>query len=143
MQGRFIRAAAPAAMAGVLAASIWAAPGALAASRGAVAVSCSASALTSALSSATSGRTLALAAWCHYDLTAPLPAVTGKLTILGDGATIARSAAAGVPDFAILTVGGPPDYANNTVRITNLNVSNGTPGIYLASGALFVTGGTF
>ena len=72
-----------------------------------------------------------------------LPAITGKLTILGDGATIARSAAAGVPDFAILTVGGPPDYANNAVRITNLNVSNGAPGIYLGSGTLFVTGGTF
>jgi len=143
MHGRFIRAAAPAVMAGALTIGLWAAPGALAAARGTVAVPCSASALTSAFSSATSGGTLALATWCHYDLTAPLPAITGKLTILGDGATIARSAAAGVPDFAILTVGGPPNYANKTVRITNLNVSNGAPGIYLASGTLFVTGGTF
>jgi predicted outer membrane repeat protein len=141
MHGRFMRAAATAAMAGALATSPWTAPGALAATRGVVAVPCSASGLTSAFSSAASGGTLALAPWCHYDLSAPLPAITGKLTILGDGATIARSA--GVPGFAILTVGGPPGYLHHTVRIANLNVSNGSPGIYLDSGTLFVTGGTF
>src|SRR5260370_26984740 len=58
-----------------------------------------------------------LGAGCTYTLTAPnnywygpdgLPAITGKITIAGDGATISRSQAAGTLPFRLFFVGADP-----------------------------------
>lgn len=142
MHGRFLRAAAGAVAAGLLAVA-GGAQNALAAPRGVVQIPCSARALTAAISGASSRETVSLATLCRYELTAPLPAVLGNLTIQGNHATIERSPAAGTPEFTILTVGGPRAYAKNTVRITDLNLSNGAPGIVVGSGILSVSGGIF
>ena len=143
MYRRFRRAAAGAVAAGLLGVAAGGTQSALAAPRGVVAIPCSAPALNAAISGAASGETLSLATLCRYELTAPLPPVLGNLTIQGNHATIERSQAAGTPEFTILTVGGAPAYADKSVRIASLNLSNGAPGIFVGSGSLFVSGGLF
>ena len=143
MNGRFIRAAAAAVTAGLLATAAGGAQSALAAPRGVVNVPCSAAALTAAITGASSGETLSLAPLCRYSLTAALPPVVENLTINGNHATIERSAAAGTPEFAILTVGLNHGSAIGTLATSNLNIRNGDPGLNLVQGTLSVRGGTF
>jgi predicted outer membrane repeat protein len=143
MNGRFIRAAAGAVTAGLLATAAGGAQSALAAPRGAVDVPCSAPALTAAIKGASGGETLSLAPLCSYGLTAALPPIVENLTINGNHATIERAAAAGTPEFAPLTVGLNHGSAIGTLATSNLNIRNGDPGINLVQGALSVQGGTF
>ncbi len=131
MNGRFIRAAAAAVTAGLLATAAGGAQSALAAPRGVVSVPCSAAALTAAIKGASSGETLSLAPLCTYGLTAALPPIVENLIIKGNHATIERSAAAGTPEFAILTVGLDHGPAIGTLATSDLNISDGDPGINL------------
>lgn len=143
MNGRFIRAAAAAVTAGLLATAVAGTQSALASPRGVVSVPCSTAALTAAIKGASSGETLSLAPLCSYGLTAALPPILESLTINGNHATIERSTAAGTPEFAILTVGLNHGSAIGTLATSNLNLRNGDPGINLVQGALAVQGGTF
>jgi predicted outer membrane repeat protein len=143
MNGRLIRAAAGAVTAGLLATAAVGTQTALAAPRGVVNVPCSAVALTAAVQGASSGETLSLAPLCSYGLTAALPPISENLTIDGNHATLERSAAAGTPEFAVLTVGLNHGSAIGTLATSNLNIRNGDPGINLVQGTLSVQGGTF
>ena len=116
-------------------------PAALAAGTATARVPCSAAALASAMSDATGGQTLALAPYCVYGLPAALPVVTGRLSLLGNHATLRPSSAAGPRHFAILTVG--TESTAGILTISNLNVSDGDPGIALDDGSATVSGGTF
>ena len=92
---------------------------------GATQVRCSAASLISAIKTANSGTggRLALAPHCTYHLTAAysrqdgLPAITKRITVLGNGATIQRDASAS-GRFRILHVasGGSLDVRDVTVR---------------------------
>ena len=85
-------------------------------SANAATVSCSASSLVSAISLANitpGGGTVTLTSGCVYTLTSAnnatdggtgLPVISGKVTVQGNGATIARSTATGVPAFRLLDV---------------------------------------
>jgi predicted outer membrane repeat protein len=143
MNGRFTRAAAGAVTASLLATAAGGTQSAQAAPRGVVNVPCSAAALTAAIKAASSGETLSLAPLCSYGLTAALPPISENLTINGDHATLERSAAAGTPEFALLTVGLNHGSAIGTLATSNLNIRNGDPGINLVQGTLSVQGGTF
>jgi predicted outer membrane repeat protein len=115
-----------------------------------VAVPCGPAALAAGITGANSGETLFLAPFCTYEMTAALPAISQDLTIAGNGATIERSFAPGLPDFSILTVSPGADLA-----IGDLNFRNGGSGESGApadgsaggaidnSGNLTVTGGNF
>jgi hypothetical protein len=116
-------------------------PAALAAGTDTARVPCSGAALASAVSDATGGQTLALAPYCVYGLPAALPAVTGRLSLLGNHATLRPSSAAGPRHFAILTVG--TESTAGILTISNLSVSDGDPGIALDDGSVTVSGGTF
>ncbi len=94
----------------------------------AVQVPCSVTALASAMSKANSGDTLSLAAGCVYRQ-ATLPAVTGNLTITGNGATLR--------DSGNLTVG-----PSNTLTVTGLNFRR-TRIVITGAGRADITGGTF
>jgi predicted outer membrane repeat protein len=142
MNGRFIRAAAGAMTAGLLATAAGGAQSALAAPRGVVNVPCQAAALTAAIKGAASGETLSLAPLCIYGLTAALPPISEKLTIKGNHATM-EGQNAGIPDFAILTVGSFSGSPTGTLAVSDLNISGGAPGINLLSGAVSVNGGRF
>jgi predicted outer membrane repeat protein len=101
-------------------------------------VPCKAAALAADMSSASSGETLNLASRCVYQLTAGLPVVTIDLVIAGNGATLERSYARGVPAFTILTA----DSGNLTVKM--LNFCNGNGAISIGhEAALTVDGGIF
>jgi predicted outer membrane repeat protein len=142
MNGRFIRAAAGAVTAGLLATAAPGTQSALAAPRGVVNVPCSAAALTAAIKGASSGETLSLAPLCTYGLSAALPPIVEKLTIEGNHSTI-KGQNSGTPDFAVLTVGSLSGSRVGTLAVCDLNISGGAPGISLLSGAVSVTGGRF
>jgi hypothetical protein len=111
---------------------------------GIVYVPCQTPALISALASASSGEKLQLAFGCTYRLTAPLPGIDTGLTIVGSGATLERSEAAGTPAFTILTVDA------GDVNLVEVNFRNGGGAandnggaIDNAGGNITVLGGTF
>ena len=117
---------------------------------------CTASALISAITTAnlTNG-TVTLTAGCTYALTAinnttdgggvGLPVITGRVTIQGAGATIARSTAAGTPVFRIFDVSTAGSLTLNSVTISNGLANNGQQGGggIFSHGTLSVTGSTF
>jgi hypothetical protein len=140
---RLLRITATGAAAGTIAACALAAPAS--AAPVVVHVPCHPAALSTAIAGAVSGETLALAASCHYALTAALPPVTVGLTIQGNNATLQRSTAAGTPAFAILTVTG----SNADVSVSHLTLRNGSGGAISVSytaetpGTLTATDDTF
>jgi predicted outer membrane repeat protein len=73
----------------------------------------------------------------------PCRAAALTAAIKGNHATIERSAAPGIPEFAILTVGLNHGSAIGTLATSNLNIRNGDPRINLVQGTLSVQGGTF
>ncbi|HEV7209326.1 MAG TPA: hypothetical protein VGN54_11370, partial [Mycobacteriales bacterium] len=89
-----------------------------------------AAALTTANADTTvAGATVTLPAACVYTLTTVgdtsdgptgLPAITGHVTIVGNGATITRSAATGTPDFRILVVA-----AGGNLTLQSFTISGG------------------
>ena len=104
-------------------------------------VACNVPALTSAITAADmSGGTLSLAAGCTYDLMTEfakssgtgLPIITNTITIIGNGATITRDAAA--PDFRIIQIQQPGD-----LTLQDLTISNGSAPT--ESGVLSIGGG--
>jgi chitodextrinase len=117
---------------------------------------CTAAALISAITTAnaTNG-TVTLTSGCIYTLTAinnttdnggvGLPDITGKVTIQGSGATIARSTASGTPVFRIFDVSAAGSLTLNSVTISNGLASNGQQGGggIFNHGTLTVTGSTF
>lgn len=118
------------------------APLALATARPDVKVPCDSASLASDIASAARGETLSLAAGCVYRLTAALPALTQDMTILGNGATLERSTAAGTPAFSLLSV------TDGAISITDLNFRHGENSYYAGAitntgGAVTVNGGTF
>ncbi|MGH3166204.1 MAG: hypothetical protein ACRDN0_09980, partial [Trebonia sp.] len=118
--------------------------------------SCTPTALILAITTAnaTNG-TVTLTSGCTYTLTAVnnttdaggvgLPVITGKVTIQGAGATIARSAAPGTPVFRILDVASSGSLTLNSVTISNGLASNGQQGGggIFNRGALSISGSTF
>ncbi len=139
---RLLRITATGAAAGTVAACALAAPAT--AAPAVVHVPCKPAALSTAITGAVSGETLALAASCHYALTAALPPVTVSLTIQGNNATLQRSTAASTPAFAILTVTG----SNADVSVSRLTFRNGSGGAITVPftetpGTLTVTDDTF
>jgi hypothetical protein len=106
-------------------------------------VPCSPVALAAAITGAASNETLRLAVSCRYVLTAALPAINANLTIRGNGATLQRSTAAGIPRFAILTV------ASGNLAVSQLSFRNANGGAisYESTSAaghnIAVTGGIF
>ncbi|MGH3217981.1 MAG: choice-of-anchor Q domain-containing protein [Streptosporangiaceae bacterium] len=131
---------------------------------GAVAVSapalaqtpCTAAALISAITSANKANgTVTLTSGCTYTLTAinnttdnggvGLPVITGKVTIQGSGATIARSTASGTPVFRIFDVSSSGSLTLNSVTISNGLANNSTQGGggIFNHGTLTITGSTF
>jgi predicted outer membrane repeat protein len=144
---RLLRVTAAGAAAGTIAACALAAPAT--AAPAVVNVPCNPAALSTAITGAISGETLALAASCHYVLTAALPPVAVSLTLQGNNATLERSTAASTPAFSILTVTGPQAGPGATdVSISNLTFRNGSGGAIVfsgqnASGTLTVTDDTF
>ena len=123
-------------------------------------VPCDASDLVSAINTAngtSGGGTVTLTSGCTYTLTVAnntitgggggngLPAITGNVTIQGNGATITRSAASGTPVFRIFDVA-----ASGSLTLTSLTVSNGLVdngqlggGGIFNDGTLTISGGTF
>ena len=74
-----------------------------------------------------------------------LPVITGKVTLRGSGATIARSTATGTPTFRIFDVASTGSLTMNSVTIKNglaNNATQGGGGIF-NHGTLTVTGSTF
>jgi predicted outer membrane repeat protein len=86
---------------------------------GIVSVACNTPALMSAVASASYGQKLQLAFGCTYRLTEPLPDIDTNLTIVGMGASLERSEAAGTPAFTILTVDA------GDVNLVEVNFRNG------------------
>jgi chitodextrinase len=117
---------------------------------------CTTAALISAITLAnpTNG-TVTLTSGCTYTLTAinnttdsggvGLPVITGKVTIQGSGATIARSSASGTPTFRIFDVASAGSLTLNSVTIHNGLANNGQQGGggIFNHGALTVSGSTF
>ena len=117
---------------------------------------CTAAALISAITTANSTNgTVTLTSGCTYTLTAinnttdaggvGLPVITGKVTIQGSGATIARSSATGTPVFRIFDVASAGSLTLNSVTISNGLASNGQQGGggIFNHGTLTITGSTF
>ena len=117
---------------------------------------CTAAALISAITVAnTTNGTVTLTSGCTYTLTAlnnttdaggvGLPVITGKVTIQGSGATIARSSATGTPTFRIFDVASAGSLTLNSVTIKNGLANNGQQGGggIFNHGALTITGSTF
>jgi predicted outer membrane repeat protein len=139
MHGKLARSAARAvAIAAMAAAGPGFAQVAQAAAAAVTDVPCNAAALAGDMSSASSGETLNLASRCAYQLTAGLPVVNTDLVIAGNGATLERSYARGVPAFTILTA----DSGNLTVKMLNFRNGNGAISIG-QDAALTVDGGIF
>ncbi len=103
-----------------------------------VPVPCRVGALRLAMSRASSGERLSLAPNCTYVLARGLPTVTSDLTVLGNGATLERSYAAGTPAFTILE-----SQCCGALTVENLNFRHGDNAITVDGGSLTVTGGTF
>jgi hypothetical protein len=103
----------------------------------------------------TTNGTVTLTSGCTYTLTAinntadnggvGLPLITGKVTIQGSGATIARSTASGTPVFRIFDVSSSGSLTLNSVTISNGLANNGQQGGggIFNHGALTITGSTF
>ncbi|HEY0804508.1 MAG TPA: hypothetical protein VGD84_05570, partial [Pseudonocardiaceae bacterium] len=119
-------------------------------------VLCTPAALISAISVANSTNgTVTLTSGCTYTLTAlnnttdgggvGLPVITGKVTIQGSGATVARSSATGTPTFRIFDVASAGSLTLNSVTIKNGLANNATQGGggIINHGTLTVTGSTF
>jgi chitodextrinase len=117
---------------------------------------CTAAALISAITAANSTNgTVTLTSGCTYTLTAinnttdaggvGLPVITGKVTIQGSGATIARSSATGTPVFRIFDVASAGSLTLNSVTISNGLANNGQQGGggIFSHGTLTITGSTF
>ncbi|HEY0974023.1 MAG TPA: choice-of-anchor Q domain-containing protein [Solimonas sp.] len=76
----------------------------------------------------------------NVTLTQALPSVSSDITIQGNGKTIARSSAAGTPDFGILHVS-----SNGTASVDRVTLSNGKGsqgGAVLVHGSLVLTNST-
>ena len=144
-------------LATVAAVLIGGATGAVAVSSPALAATpCTASALVTAITLAnmTNG-TVTLTSGCTYTLMAinnttdnggvGLPVITGKVTIQGSGATIARSTVSGTPVFRIFDVSSSGSLTLNSVTISNGLASNGQQGGggIFNHGTLTITGSTF
>jgi predicted outer membrane repeat protein len=110
---------------------------------GIVSVACNTPALMSAVGGASYGQKLQLSFGCTYRLTEPLPDIDTDLTIVGMGATLERSEAAGTAAFTILTVDA------GDVNLVEVNFRDGDGGdgdggaIYNDGGNITVLGGTF
>ena len=100
------------------------------------------------------GATVTLPAGCVYTLTAAnnttdggtgLPVITGKVTIQGNGATIARSTASGTAAFRIFDVASAGNLTLNSLTLSNGLANNGVQGggAIFSHGTLSVTGSTF
>jgi hypothetical protein len=100
------------------------------------------------------GATVTLPSGCVYTLSTVrnatdggtgLPVITGKVTIQGNGATIRRSAVAGIPAFRILDVGPAGHLTLNSLTLSNGLANNGVQGggAIFSHGTLSVTGSTF
>jgi hypothetical protein len=119
------------------------------------AIGCSASSLISAITAANrSNGAFTLAHACTYTLTSAsnatdggtgLPVITGRVTIHGNGATISRSATAGIPAFRIFDVSSTGSLTIAVMSLANGLANDGvTGGGAIAShGTLSVTGVTF
>ena len=143
----------------VLAAAVTAASGLAVTAQVAQAASviCLNSSLISSITTAntsTRGATVTLPRGCTYTLTAAnnatdggtgLPVITGKVTITGNGATIARSAAAGTPAFRIFDVASSGSLTLNAVVLANGLANDGQSGggAVNSHGTLAVSGSTF
>ncbi|HEY6427355.1 MAG TPA: fibronectin type III domain-containing protein [Acidimicrobiales bacterium] len=100
------------------------------------------------------GGTVTLTTGCLYTLTQAnnatdggtgLPVITGKVTIQGSGATIARSTAAGTPAFRLLDVASSGSLTLSSLTVSGGLANNGVQGgggIY-SHGTLSVTASTF
>jgi hypothetical protein len=130
---------------------------ALAPSAAASTVGCSATSLVSAIAAANTvvgGATVSLTPGCVYTLVKAnnvtdggtgLPVITGKVTVQGNGATIARSTVAGTPAFRLLDVASKGTLAISALTVTNGLANNGVQGgggVY-NHGTMSVTGSTF
>ena len=117
---------------------------------------CTAADLISAISAANSTNgTVTLSSGCAYTLTAinnttdgggvGLPVITGKVTIIGSGATIARSSASGTPAFRIFDVASSGSLTLNTTTVGNGLANNGQQGGggIFNNGTLTITGSVF
>ena len=149
---RLHRLVATAAVAAAVLASVAAAQPVLAAT-----TACTVPALAAAITAANggaSGGTVTLPSGCVYTLTVQrnatdggtgLPVITGKVTIQGNGATIARSAKAGTAAFRILDVAKNGHLTLNSLTLKNGLADNGAQGggAIFNHGTLSVTSGTF
>jgi chitodextrinase len=117
-------------------------------------VPCTVASLVSAISAAngTNG-TVTLASGCVYTLTTAnnstdggtgLPVITGKVTVQGSGATIARSTAAGTPAFRVFDVASGGTLSLNSLTLSNGLANNGVEGggAIFSHGTLSVTSST-
>lgn len=118
---------------------------------------CSVSTLVSAVSTANStpgGGTVTLASGCVYTLTSAnitvdggngLPMITGRVTVQGNGATIARSTASGTAHFRIFDVAAGGSLLLNAASLSNGIADHGQQGggAINNAGALSVTASTF
>ena len=95
------------------------------------AVPCTAAGLVNAFASTSSGGTITLASGCSYTLTVQdnaidgataLPVITGDVTVIGNGATIARATDAGTAPFRLLDVAG-----GGSLHISDVTLKNGLP----------------
>ena len=131
-------------------ASLVVAPAALAAT-----VACSAPSLIAAISAANKiSGTVTLTSGCVYTLTARnnatdggtgLPVITKKVTVKGNGATIARSTATGTPSFRIFDVASAGSLTLTSLTLSHGLANNGVQGggAIFSHGILSVTGSMF
>ncbi len=126
-------------------------------SANAATVSCSASSLVSAISLANitpGGGTVTLTSGCVYTLTSAnnatdggtgLPVISGKVTVQGNGASIARSTATGVPAFRLFDVASNGNLTLNALTVSNGLANSGVQGGggVFSHGTLSVTASTF
>ncbi|MDP9093387.1 MAG: fibronectin type III domain-containing protein [Actinomycetota bacterium] len=118
---------------------------------------CSVTSLASGIATANAtpgGGTVDMPSGCVYTLVAAnnttdggngLPVITGTVTLQGNGATVARSAASGTPHFRVIDVAPGASLTVNGLTISNGIADNGHDGggaIY-NHGTLVVTGDTF
>jgi predicted outer membrane repeat protein len=119
------------------------------------AITCNSASLIAAITTANkSGGTVTLGSACTIVLTAAnnttdggtgLPVITGKMTIAGNGATIERSTATGIPAFRIFDVASGGKLTLNSVVLSNGLADDGHSGggAVNSHGTLVVSGSTF
>jgi hypothetical protein len=141
---------ATAAIAGPVLASLAITPAALAAT-----VPCSASSLIAAIKTANAASgTVTLTSGCVYTLTTRnnttnggngLPVITTKVTVHGNGATISRSTAAGIPSFRIFDVASTGSLTFGSLTLSHGLANNGIEGggAIISQGTLSITGSIF